>query len=339
MFRSSVILIALLFMFSGCSTTAVQYFVKRPAPVNLKGHKKIAIGNFRGHDRSHANMVAGELAEELLESGHFDKVMDRKHLNDVIGEQKLQLAGIIDNNDISRIGKVSGASVFIYGNVDVDNYQEQRSSREVVTTNVQKETVEKHGVPKTIETVTYQTNRENSRKGQYNFAVTYQIVDVETSELILVKRFSAVKSDVKTLINGSPDMINEDAMCVACVEEVTSQFVRQLTPYYDIVRAEFQLDNDLPEVDNAVKRVRAEQYDDAVKIFTDSTNKNDLKPKVKAKSYYNLGIMFFILKRYNDAEKLVDKALNLNPDEDLYERALRMIRYESANDQRLKDQE
>ena len=341
MIRMVLLLSAVLFALgtSGCGTSAVEYTVKRAAPINLKGHKRVAVGDFRGYDGGHADLVANDLAQQLLDSGEFEKVVNREYLDDVLGEHKLQLAGITDSKTLNRIGKISGASIIIYGTLDNDNYKEDVSRKIEIVTNVKTETVLSNYHHVEVKTVAVETNRIFIRKGYYNLAVTYQIVDVETAELILVKRFSASRTEERKGINEHPAPIDEGGLFYGCVSAVSSDLVRQMTPYYERVRAEFQLDNDLPEVDTAVQKLRAGFYDESLQIFTGMTNNTKLQPKVRAKTVYNLGVMHFLLKHYGDAEKLIQLAISMNPDASLYDWELDLVRREADNDKRLKEQE
>lgn len=337
--RNLILLTALFFLASSCGTTSVNFSVKRPAPVSLKGYKNVAVGDFTGRNEDHANAAGADLEKALLETGYFDKVMDRKNLDLLLNEQKLQLAGLIDRKDYNRIGKISGAKVLITGSVDNDRYREQVSDRLIVKTNTDTEK-RFNGISNDIITrVSVQKNREFTRTGVYSLSVSYQIMDMETAELIAVKRFS-VQREAKTVeTDGRPAMIDQDQLFYGCLTETSMSLVRQIVPYNETVRADFQTDNDLPEIEKAVSLIRSGDSDKGLKIFVQMTNQPGLKPEKMAKTYYNLGLMQSFYKNFHDARINVTRALELNPREYLYENALNMIGREEASYRQLKDQE
>ncbi len=67
---------------AGCGTSSIYINVKRPAEINLKEYRKIAIGDIvdqYGRKSDHAKDMANEITSVLFTSGQFD-ILDREHL-------------------------------------------------------------------------------------------------------------------------------------------------------------------------------------------------------------------------------------------------------------------
>jgi len=82
---------------------------------SLENNVKIAIVNISSSDAEQSEFVVGELEVLLVNAGKF--VVDRRELDRIRREQRFQLSGDVDDNDIVSIGRFAGADVVITGNI------------------------------------------------------------------------------------------------------------------------------------------------------------------------------------------------------------------------------
>lgn len=284
----------ILALFSGCGTSAVYFTVKRPAAVSMKDYKKLALGNFRSFDenRARADSLANHLLSSLTAEKYFEAVMDRKYVQDVVAEQKLQLNGMYREEDTPKIGRIIGAGAFIYGTIDSEDYQNQVAQTvkvlKITNKNYKSEKARIKGEPDLDIIEKTVTNR--TRTVQYGLTASFQIVDAESARLVTSKTLSAKRKVLKSSENGDPEDVGRDALFEGCAAETAKRFSGMLVPFYVTVRADFQTDGQLPEVELALRKIQTGFMDEAIALFEKLTLKTGLKPEVAAKTLYNLGL-------------------------------------------------
>lgn len=311
----------LLFLFA-CGTKSVYVQVLRPAEINLKNYKKIAVGeiqNINGRSGGHADDISDEINTALFNSGRFE-VIDRQHLKSVQSEHKLGFSGAVDEATSVRLGKLVGAGVFVFGRIQSDKYEEELTKGEPWT--------DKEG----------KTNQRFSRKGVYNLSVNFKVIDIETSKIIAVKTISAKKEDLETTYNGTPKKIDSNKLYRKCLNQVVSGFMKLIAPYKETVEAEFQTDELLPEVDQAVAFFEVNEWTRGINLLDSAREKTGLKSNVLAKIYYNLGVALMITGDYDKSSENFLKAMQLNPEDSTYKKSVRRVKEEKNKAERLRQQ-
>lgn len=335
-----ILLILTAFIFTAaCGTTAMYFTVKRPAQINLKGYKKIAIGHFSGANPRHVNSVVNLTAEKLLETKYFEAVMDRKYIDDLVKEHKLQLSGMFDEKNIVRLGEFIGAASIIYATIDTDSYREDFSSETKIKTVSNRVSAPSGKKGEYTYKISVETNVHNTRVLVYSLVISFQIVDVATARLITAQTMKTERRFVKTAVNGKPDPIIPDDAFLTSAQELCSRFVTLLVPSYVTVQANFQVDGKLPEVETAVKKMQNGFMDEGIAILAPLTNRPGLAPEIQAKTFYNLGLALSFNGQYDDALVYLKRAGDINPREGLYDQAIRMVVNERENSLKLKEQE
>lgn len=318
-----VILFAVLMLGLFCGTTSMMISVKRPAEINLQGFKQIAVGDITAADRrnrNHANDIADEITAKLFASGQFD-VLDRQNLKRIIEEQKLSISGLVDEKSAAELGKVLGATAFIFGRVTNDNYKEDVTKGDVT---VSKKDSSKHQLI--------------SRGGKYNLTVNLRVIDIETAKILVVRNFSAEFTDRKTADNKQPAQIDKNMLFLRCVSSVTDQFMKVVAPYDVNVRATFQKDKNLPELESAISFFKIGEWEDGLGLLTKASEKPGLETKVKAKAYYNLGLAQMYSSKYDESMENLKKAIALVPDSKTYNNAFLTAKSEKEKAEKLKQQ-
>lgn len=84
---------------------------------------KIAVFPFATvmHDYNMGSLAETEMASLLLETKRFD-VIERSQISAIMSEQKLSNSGIVNENDASEIGKISGVKYLVLGTVSNVRY-------------------------------------------------------------------------------------------------------------------------------------------------------------------------------------------------------------------------
>ncbi len=305
-----------------CGTTSMYMSVTRPAEVNLKGYEKIAIGdivNADGSTGNHALDLEDNFTTALLNANIFE-VLDRQHLNSVMSEHELGLSGLMDESTSAELGKIIGAAVLVFGRVQTDKYDEETSKGDPWT--------DKNG----------NRHQTHYRKGTYNLAVNIKLIDIVTSKILASKTLSKGYVSSTSADNKWPANIDVDALYSSCLSDVSSQFMRTVGPYDVQVKASFQTDKLLPEVDFAIAQLKIGEWEDALNQFQQATEKKGLEPKISAKAYYDLGLAQMYYSQYDESLENLKKAFSLIPKSKFYMAAINTCKDEKEKADKLKEQ-
>ncbi|MHB2153181.1 CsgG/HfaB family protein [Calditrichota bacterium GD2] len=316
-------LLALVFFTFSCATTALYLTVKRPAEINLKGYKKVAIAdivNSNGAVDQHSRDIADEITTTLFNSGVFE-VLDRNHINQLIKEHQLAKSGLIDENTASELGKFIGSAVLVFGRIQNDKYSEEIIKGDPWT--------DKKG----------KRHQSITRKGLYSLAVNIKVVDVQTAKILAVKTLSTGYTSKTYADNATPAKINVEGLYRSCLEDIASQFMRLVAPYDVQVKAIFQKDKDIPEVELAITQFKVGEWDEGINLLKTAANREYKKPKTKAKAYYNLGLALTYYGKFDEALAILKKALTINPKSKLYQNAILNAKREKQKYEELKKQQ
>jgi len=317
-----IIVLLTIATFAACGVSTMMITVKRPAEINLKAFEKIAIGditNEAGQLNRHAQDLRDEITATLFNSKYFD-VLDRQHLDALIKEHKLNLSGFIDESSAAELGEFIGAAALVFGRIQTDNYREE-------LTKSKKWTDKKGG-----------EHQLHFRKGTYNLSVNIKIIDLQTARIIAVKTLSATHVARKSADNARPPRIDKQMLYSQCMDDIKNEFLKLVAPYEESVRAFFQKDKQLPEVEQAIVQFKIGEWDVGMELLKKATHKQGLKPKVLAKSYYNLGLAQTYRGEFENALINLKKALGLNPKSSAYLSAINRAKQEKENADKLEEQ-
>ncbi len=314
-------LVIFLFLIS-CGTKTVMMTVLRPAEINLKHYPKIALGDFvnpRGRIDQHALDLRDALTQQLIATKRFE-VVDRQTLGKIIQEQKLAASGLIDEKSAPTLGKLLGASALIFGRITTDRYHQ-----ELVHAPPYKD---KKG----------KSHQRHSWKGKYELSANIKIVDVQTGKILTAKELSAVAKAETSALDKAPPKIDSNALYRKCVAKIAAQFRRMVAPYQIKVKAQFLVDDKVPETKKAIGLFKAGEWDAGEALLKRAAMKPGLKPELRAKVYYDLGLAQMYLGQHDAAIENIRHALELKPDESRYQKVLRTAKEEKAKAEKLKQQ-
>ena len=321
--KKSIILLVVLALLIGCGTTSVMMIVTRPAGVNLSNYKKIAIGDIVDADGSvsrHAQDIADDLTTALFDSETFE-VLDRQNLQSIMSEHKLSTTGIIDEDTASELGKVIGAAVLVFGRIQTDKYDEETSKADAWK--------DKKG----------NWHQTHYRKGTYGMSVNLKVIDITTSKILAVKSLSAAYASTNTADNKWPAKIETGVLYTKCLANLTRQFMRMVAPYDVQIKASFQTDKLLPEVDQAITQLKIGEWDEGLALFEEATKKTGLEPKIQAKTYYDLGLAQQYGGDFDNAIINFKQAMKLMPKAKIYQNAINNAKSEKKKAEKLQEQQ
>lgn len=315
----SILLLLLIF---SCSTAPMTFSVTRPAEIHLKGVNRIAIGDIvdsRGRVSTHSSDINDQITQSLFQSGRYD-VLDREHLNSVMREHALTQSGLIDESSAAALGKMLGSAVLVFGRIQTDKYDEQTYKGKSYT--------DKKG---NIRTPYY-------RDGIYNLAVNLKIIDVQTSKVLAIKTIESTRKKGTSAYNSAAPYIDSDELFRNCAIDISDKFLRLIAPYNVIVKAYFQTDTEVPEINQAITKFKIGDWPDGIKTLEKASTKVGLEPKIRAKIYYDLGLAKTYSGDFNGAVDDLKKAISLNPQSKKYQDELNNTMQEKYYSEKVKAQ-
>ena len=296
-----------------CSYTTVRFTLDRPAEVNFEGHPKIAITNVEPfsnstHHKMNAKKIGDRIGAELIQTKQFD-VLDRQHFESLLSEQKLSLSGLMNESSIVKQGNFTGAAILLQCSINKDSYNETYTKEKFYIENF---------IP----------HKYQSRYGEYSLSITFKFIDIETSELLSIFTISYVSnSTTRADWAKAPAIVSED-LFERSFEKVINKFVSKVNPISKILKLKFELDSDLPEINQAVSYFHIGEITDGLRILENLRKKPDLKPKIVAKIEYNIGMAQLMLLRYDLAIESYKQAIKLYPSNNRYHKAIENAKYE-----------
>ncbi len=306
------------FLFVSCGTSRILLNVKRPAEINLKGFKKIAIGEIGGGQGSHATDVSDGVTTRLVQSNSFD-VLDRQNLQKILDEHKLTMTGIVNPDSATELGKIIGTAALVFGRIQADDYKEKVTRNDPWT--------DKNGG----------YHQSIFRNGQYLLTVHFQVVDIQSSKILGTKDISMTTRAQTSADNRMPEPISVDNLYSSALASVCDNFMKLVAPYEVTVAADFETDKELPEVENAIAQFKIGESGEAVKILDAASKKTFSDTKIKAKSLYDLGLAQMYSGMYDDAVANIKSAYEANAS-DRYMNALQQAKTEKVNAEKLAQQ-
>ncbi len=317
-----LLIISLSLLLFNCGTKSVSLIVVRPAEVNLKGYDKIAVGqvlNARGLANIHSEDLEEEITAQLVASERFD-VVDRQHLKTLMQEQSLGLTGMIDEKSAPEIGRLLGVSVFIFGRIQQDGYKEELKR--------DKPYKDKKG----------KTHQRRNRIGKYNLSAALKLIDVQTGKILAAKTFAAIKTNKQSAVDKAPSKIDRNVLYGQALKQLGDQFIKTIAPYKARVSAKFEMDDEIPQAERAVALFKIGEWEDGMDLLRSATRKKKLKPEIKAKAWYNLGLAEVYRGQFDEGITHIKKAIKLNLKSSRYTQALQNAKQEKEKAEELERQ-
>ena len=296
-----------------CSYTTVKYTIDRPAAVDLGVHTKIAIINVEPFRDStyyiiNAKNISDRIEAELIQTQYFE-VLDRQHMESLLSEQKLSLTGLMNESSTVKQGNFTGATILLQCTINKDSYNETYKKDFTIDSNL---------IP----------HRYHTRYGEYSLSITFKIIDIETSEVLTLLPLSIVSNTTtKADWETAPEIVSEN-LFEQSLEKIMDQFISKINPTSETLKLKFELDSDLPKINQAVSYFHIGEITDGLTILENLRKKPNLKPKILAKIEYNIGMTQLMLMRYDLAIESDKRAIKLYPSNNRYHKAIKNAKYE-----------
>jgi len=324
---SCLVLLFTLCLLSSCAAPKTALRVIRPAEVDMSDYRKIAVADFQGPGRS-GSQAASILTSEIFKSGYFE-LLERQQMKKILEEQAFSLTGAVDVATAAEIGEMLGVQALIFGEVTSYSVEDlegtEKVKKKVWTGEYEKDKDGNIIYEKNILGMKYKKKKykEEFVDEPYvvrsaSVAVNFRVVAVETAELLAIKSNSSNYNKKATGTDQIGKLPAKESILENLSRKVVDTFVRQIAPFYATITKKFEKGSGASK--QAIKMAQNGLWDKALEIF-----QREAQIHPKPENYYNLGVCYEALGRYDMAEKQYETALSLKA-KDLYIKAVADIR-------------
>jgi len=287
------------FLISGCSTVKVPMTVTHPAEINMSKYKQIAISNIDGNM---SRLFVDDLKGRIIDSGRFTLV-DRNRLDEVMRELNLSNSDLAQTDKAAKLGNLLPATAIITGRYDGDYKENTEASNAVCYKN----------------NVKYNCIN-NTRNGKFSTSGSIDVIDVSTGEIKKSKRLANTCEDNTSATDETPPAIDRDALVGKCLNQGLDAFFKAISAWSEVVAAPFMKDGDIPDLEVGINTAKVGDMEGAIAIFQKAIKNSELnpnvKPKVIAKAYWDLGLAFQYSDKFNQAADAFKKSYTLEPSDE-----------------------
>lgn len=255
--------------------------------------------------------LADALTADLVESRQVE-VVDRAHLDAVLKEQELGASGYLEPATIAQLGKLLGPSVLVIVNVNRSDLSRNQSTKEERSTD-------------------YKTKQELVRikrtaTTSLDFSATVQVVDLSTGHVFGAQRLEDAPSLSNSSYEGVPAYPRDSDVRRLAFETAKEKVLRMLLAWSEVRKLTF-FDDEVFGMAKAHERLKARDLRGAMDLAEEGLDQSKRdkgqKPKYYPRAQYNVGIIHFILGRYEEALPHLRAALDMQPDASIFQTALR----------------
>jgi hypothetical protein len=251
--------------------TTIDVIIEHPPDLPLK-IKTVALAEPTGRC---ADSLSTRLEEALVAAGVT--VIDRRHLQEVLSEHKLQISGMVDERTASRIGKLFGAQALLF--LQVQECDATRDRQEAYTNTKTQATVYNHITAGRV-------------------AGSVRVVDLTTGRVMAAPRFEGSASSSNQQ-NHPPN----DVVIAAAEKSAVTRLSQLMVPWRETKSMDFFSDSAC-DLKAASRLLNAKDVDGALVQSEQNLQKckaSGVKAATLARAYYNLGILQFSRRDYDAA--------------------------------------
>jgi hypothetical protein len=291
----------LLLSFTSCAQK-VSFNALEPAEIDrISSTKKIAVTNFK-HDRvGLSRKIEAKLAGFTIDNKKYFTIVSRNDIDKILSEQKLQNSGLVNDNNIVKVGELIGAQAMISGNVSPVTKQDSYFYEERV----------RCGDSKCSKLVTYPVR---CMKRIVGLSAEIRVVDIAKGDIIYADTLSR-NSTFKHCADDSRALPSKDMAAQALADDIADSFTYKLTPHYRRFNVALLEDPDLDYTDKqeellkvSLKYIEQGRYDKAEKFLIELIDSTGSKSYV---AFYDLGVIKEAQGKYAEAKEYYDDADNL----------------------------
>ncbi|OFY43690.1 MAG: hypothetical protein A2X18_09605 [Bacteroidetes bacterium GWF2_40_14] len=268
-----------------------------PPGLGLKINKVI----FNPATGYYSDQIIDQIISDFVNNGV--DVIDRENLKAILAEHDLNLSGYVDRNSAVSIGKIIGPSALI--SIKVLRCQTEQNDKLYVDEKKRD----------------YQTKKDYVERVFIARTTVFLKVSLQTTDLTTGKIFTARVLDYSpTLENrstkGRPELPSEVAVQEIALKSLTSDVHRMFFPWEERTDLYF-MDDKEGGLKDAFKALKSglinEAFDLSQKNLEFCKNNPQLKEKILAHAYYNMGMMYFIKNMFDQAIENFQASQRLRP--------------------------
>jgi hypothetical protein len=241
--------------------------------------------------------VTDKLISKLVQNGHY-QVIERAALNKILTEHRLNMSGLVDESQATRIGQLLGVDALVLGNgtyavTDGGDWKEY-------TKKIKKKAPKSPG-----DTTMVQVEKE---------VLTYRVVDVATGQIKASMTNSGGgtgKSEKDKKPDAYASLPDWRPLVDRAANQILNQCLRQLAPYYVSQRREIKKGKtpDLKAGMDYAKRGMMEEAKKAWEMALRDKSNKGLKDRPHA--MYNLGVYYELSGDLDQAEEMFESCYRL----------------------------
>jgi tetratricopeptide (TPR) repeat protein len=296
------LLLAILLLVSsllGACTPTITIPYWRPAEVNLRTIKNIAIGGIYGPVEE-VMQIESNLSEAIFQNGRY-QLIDRSKTSQILAEISFQNSGLVDDSQASKLGKLAGVGAMIFVNIPVYSWDQR------------------------VDTSTWKDDQGTvhtrfTRVVWANMEVSFQVIDCETGKILALKTLrdrsqESWWSDDRPVRDANPSDIQQ--LFSRSRTQIVDSFMKTIAPYQDRVSVALYKDKTLPELEVGIRYIKAGNWEEGIKSFEAALSKNPNSDK----AHYNLGVAYTYTWQFDRALPALQKAYAIKP-AGTYQRAI-----------------
>lgn len=302
-FSSVYMLVISCFMVTSCASVRFQVPVQRPAEINLKGKKELLLLDDDGTNVEANRNIQNSIKEQISNTQKFT-LIERKHLDQILGEVKLSLAALTTETAKNSLGKLASASVLLIPHIEKYQYEE-KLYKTIELTCTEKST------GRTVDC------SPMARTGSANIDVSFDVVDLETGSILKTKRAKCSESVTNNALPNTPvPEIDGSQLLSKCTTQVAIDLLKAIAPYEENVEVELRDDSNLPTIAVGISYAKQGLWQDTLTQFDAAVQEAEantgIPPDTKAKAYWNLSIAYQYNGRFDEAIAMVQKSFNIS---------------------------
>jgi len=278
--------VGLLGVLSAACTPHLRVPYWRPAEVNLRDIKQIAVGGVYGYG---GDALEPELSQAIFDSGRFTLV-DRAHTLQVLQEVSFQNTGLVDDTKAAQLGKLFGAAALVF--VNVPNYKWDQSLDKSYWKDDQ-------GAQHTKWT----------RKVWANVDAAFQLIDCETGRVLAIKNLKGYREAITVADDRQPDAIDEKPLIDGARADVVADFLKVIAPHQEYADIFLYQDKKIPQLEVGVRYAKVGDWSAAIKEFQGALAANPQSDK----AMYDLGVAYEYTWQFDQSLPMLKQAYATKP--------------------------
>lgn len=222
-------------------------------------------------------------------------IIDREHLNQILMEQNLSISGRIDPATSAKLGKLLGSAAFVFVKVYRDKHEKKHLTEKYKSDGKEK--------------IKYIS------KINVSFKVSLQTTDLTTGRIFQANIIEKSKDAQNTKYeDGYPEFPSVENLREQMIKEVVTEVSTYFLNWKEHLSPVFFNDKicGMKEAYNALDSGSLEEATRlSIKTLECVKSNHSIKAKHKSRAYYNLGMCYFLDKKYDQAAELFRKAYSI----------------------------